>query len=222
MGQKIHPVGLRLGISEEHRSVWFAKPSEYAALLVKDQNIRKCIRQSIKKHVATPLKYAGIARIDIQFNLDLVQIEIHTAFPALLLDKYHVNDSEALTTFELLRQQVQNLIGQQKLKLLFSEIPHPYAQAIILGEYVACQLENRIAFRKAMKKAIEFANTEGKVKGVKIQISGRLNGAEIARVEWAREGRVPLHTLRAKIDYCHCPAQTIYGVLGIKIWVFQR
>lgn len=222
MGQKIHPVGLRLGISQEHRSIWFAKPNQYAILLTKDQKIRTCIRESIQKYVKTPLKYAGIARIDIQFNLDLVQIQIHTAFPSLLLETDTTNGTEEITVFSRLRENVQKLIGHQKLKMVFCEIPQPYAQAIILGEYVASQLENRVAFRKAMKKAIEFANTQGKVKGIKIQISGRLNGAEIARVEWAREGRVPLHTLRAKIDYCHCPAQTIYGVLGIKIWVFQH
>ena len=222
MGQKIHPVGLRLGISEEHRSIWFAKPNQYAVLLKKDQTIRKCIGETIKKYANTPLKYAGIARIDMQFNLDLVQIEIHTAFPSLLLNPYYINSTQEVIPFELVRQSVQKLIGQQKLKILFTEIVHPYAHAILLAEHVAFQLENRVAFRKAMKKAIELANEISTVRGIKIQISGRLNGAEIARVEWAREGRVPLHTLRAKIDYCHCPAQTIYGVLGIKIWVFQH
>jgi small subunit ribosomal protein S3 len=223
MGQKIHPIGLRLSISESHRSVWFSKPNHYAMVLAKDQKIRHCIQDCIKKYVKTSLKYAGIARIEIQFNVDLVQVQVHTAFPALLLDKHTSFPGTNKITFpQILRQTIQNLIGQQKLKILFSEVTLPYSKAIILCEYVALQLENRVAFRKTMKKAIEFATIQGKVKGIKIQISGRLNGAEIARVEWAREGRVPLHTLRAKIDYCHCPAQTIYGVLGIKIWVFQQ
>jgi small subunit ribosomal protein S3 len=221
MGQKIHPVGLRLGISQEHRSIWFARPNQYANLLAKDQKIRASIKKYVQKYVTTSLKYAGISRIDIQFNVDLVQIEIHTAFPSLLIGNKNL-DGDTTTGFEPLRDTIQKVIGHQKLKILFSEIANPYAEATILAEYIALQLENRVAFRKAMKKAIEFANEKGKVKGIKIQISGRLNGAEIARIEWAREGRVPLHTLRAKIDYCHCPAQTIYGVLGIKIWVFQK
>jgi small subunit ribosomal protein S3 len=105
--------------------------------------------------------------------------------------------------------------------MILVEMKKPYAEAIILAEYIALQLESRGAFRKIMKKAIELADEKGNVHGIKIQIAGRLNGAEIARVEWAREGRVPLQTLRAKIDYCHYRAQTIYGVLGIKVWIFQ-
>lgn len=215
MGQKIHPVGLRLGISQTHRSIWFAKPNQYALLLAKDQELRNCIRNSIQQYN----RYPGIARVDIQFNLDLIQIELHLAFPSRLLN---TDSSHQETPFTRLQKNLQLLIGKQKLKLLCSELKHPYAHARILGEYVASQLEERVAFRKAMKDAIALANgPEGMVKGIKIQIGGRLNGAEIARVEWARKGRVPLHTLRAKIDYCHCPAQTIYGILGIKIWVFQ-
>ena len=225
MGQKIHPIGFRLGVSQEHRSIWCAKPSQYSKFLEQDTKIRNSIKKYIQKNVRSSLKYAGISRIDIKFNIDFIQVEIHTAFPSLLLETKNIERSNNLTPvqgLEGLRQNIQNIVGNKKLKIIFSEIAKPYAEATILAEYVALQLENRVAFRKTMKKAIELANEKGNVKGIKIQISGRLNGAEIARVEWAREGRVPLHTLRAKIDYCHCPAQTIYGVLGIKVWVFQN
>lgn len=223
MGQKIHPVGLRLGISQTHRSVWFAHPKQYAKTLQKDQKIRHVIAQIISQYRSNQLKYAGIARIQIHFNLDLVAIEIQTAYPSLLLEPYTLPTGITRVPFQCLRSEIQDLIGHQKLKIQYTHLTHPYRHALLIGEYIVCQLESRVAFRKAMKKGIELARCvkQGGVQGVKIQVSGRLNGAEIARVEWVREGRVPLHTLRAHIDYCHCPAQTIYGVLGIKVWVFQ-
>ena len=226
MGQKIHPLGFRLGVSQEHRSIWFARPNYYSELLQEDERIRNCIQQYVRKHVRSSFKYGGIARVDIQRKTDLVQVEIHTAFPALLVEGRGPSRSSETQTkgLEQLRRNIQDILtpGNRKLKMILSEVPKPYGEATILAEYIALQLESRVAFRKTMKKAIELATKKGNVKGIKIQIAGRLNGAEIARVEWAREGRVPLQTLRAKIDYCYYPAQTIYGVLGIKVWVFRN
>nr|YP_009645985.1 ribosomal protein S3 [Ulota bruchii]QBX99142.1 ribosomal protein S3 [Ulota bruchii] len=215
MGQKINPLGFRLGVNQNHHSYWFAKPKNYSKLLQEDQKIRSCIEDYIYKNIRNSSNYGGIARIEIKRKTDLIQVEIQTGFPALLIK----NRNRGI---EQLKKDVQSMLtsGDQKLQMTLTEITKPYGEPNILAEYIALQLESRVAFRRTMKKAIELAKKTN-VKGIKIQIAGRLNGAEIARVEWAREGRVPLQTLRAKIDYCYYPAQTIYGVLGIKIWIFQ-
>jgi small subunit ribosomal protein S3 len=215
MGQKIHPLGFRLGVTQEHLSNWFARPSRCFDLVEEDQKIRSCIKEYVRTHVRNSSNYGGIARVTIKRKTDLVQVDIHTGFPALLIE----GREKGLL---VLKNNIQQAIStERKLRISLSEIDKHYAEANILAEYIALQLENRVAFRRTMKKAIQLAIQQGKVKGIKIQISGRLNGAEIARVEWAREGRVPLQTLRAKIDYCHYPAKTTYGVLGIKIWIFK-
>nr|YP_009116153.1 ribosomal protein S3 [Orthotrichum rogeri]AJD22467.1 ribosomal protein S3 [Orthotrichum rogeri] len=215
MGQKINPLGFRLGVNQNHHSYWFAKPKNYSKLLQEDQKIRSCIESYIYKNIRNSSNYGGIARIEIKRKTDLIQVEIQTGFPALLIE----NRGRGI---EQLKKDVQSILtpGDQKLRMTLTEIIKPYGEPHILAEYIALQLESRVAFRRTMKKAIELAKKTN-IKGIKIQIAGRLNGAEIARVEWAREGRVPLQTLRAKIDYCYYPAQTIYGVLGIKIWIFQ-
>lgn len=223
MGQKVHPLGFRLGITQEHPSNWFGSPKHYSILLQEDERIRNCIKRYVRSHVRNNLNYGGITDINVQRQTDVVQVEIHTAFPAMLTSTRNKDSAELrIPNLKHLKQNLQDtlLLKNRKLKLILIEIDKPYAGAIILAEYIALQLENRVAFRRTMKKAIELANKKGNVHGVKIQISGRLNGAEIARVEWAREGRVPLQTLRAQIDYCHYSAQTIYGVLGIKVWTF--
>jgi len=223
MGQKIHPLGFRLGISQEHRSNWFAQPKKYSQLVKQDNQIRNCIKEYINKYIKNSSNYGGIAEVKISRKLDLIQIQIHTAFPSLLINSRGRNLGEGRGLEQLRRTISSNLEEKKhKLKMILIEIEKPYARAIIVAEYIALQLESRVAFRKTMKKAIELANKKGNVHGIKIQIAGRLNGAEIARTEWAREGRVPLQTLKAKIDYCHYPAHTIYGVLGIKVWVFQN
>nr|YP_009668183.1 ribosomal protein S3 [Plagiochila chinensis]QCW58958.1 ribosomal protein S3 [Plagiochila chinensis] len=216
MGQKINPLGFRLGITQNHRSYWFAKPKKYAKLFEGDRQIRNCIEFYVKKHIRNSSNYGGIARIEIQRKTDLIQVEIYTGFPALLVE----NRGRGI---EQLRTSVQNVLNpiDKRLRLTLIEITKPYEEPNILAEYIALQLESRVAFRRTMRKAIELAK-KGNIGGVKIQIAGRLNGAEIARVEWAREGRVPLQTIRAKINYCYYAAQTIYGVLGIKIWIFQN
>nr|YP_009033728.1 ribosomal protein S3 [Roya anglica]YP_009256890.1 ribosomal protein S3 [Roya obtusa]AHZ11111.1 ribosomal protein S3 [Roya anglica]ANI25985.1 ribosomal protein S3 [Roya obtusa] len=217
MGQKIHPLGLRLGISQSHWSNWFAQPHQYSEFLQEDEKMRSCIKEYVRKYVRTVSSYGGIARIEIQRKTDEIKVEIYTGFPDLFVERLGPRLKE-------LRRDIQDKLTISKnLKFIMAlaEVEKPYAQAAILGEYIALQLESRVAFRKTMKRAIQLAKEKGNVKGIKIQIAGRLNGAEIARSEWAREGRVPLQTLRAQIDYCHYPAQTIYGVLGIKVWIFQ-
>jgi small subunit ribosomal protein S3 len=215
MGQKIHPLGFRLGVTQEHLSNWFARPSRYSDLLEEDEKIRSCIKKYVRTHVRNSSNYGGIARIKIQRKTDLVQVDIHTGFPALLIE----GRGKGLL---VLKENIQKTISnERKLRITLSEIDKYYAEANILAEYIALQLESRVAFRRTMKKAIQLAMEQDKVQGIKIQIAGRLNGAEIARIEWVREGRVPLQTLRAKIDYCHYPAQTTYGVIGIKVWIFK-
>nr|QWW93143.1 ribosomal protein S3 [Fossombronia mylioides] len=215
MGQKINPLGFRLGITQNHHSYWFAKPKKYSKIFEEDKKIRNCIEFYVQKHIKNSSNYGGIARVEIKRKTDLIQVEIYTGFPALLIE----NRGQGI---EQLKLNVQNLIssGDRRLQMTLIEITKPYGEPNILAEYIALQLESRVAFRRTMKKAIELAK-KGNIKGIKIQIAGRLNGAEIARVEWAREGRVPLQTIRARINYCYYAAQTIYGVLGIKVWIFQ-
>nr|YP_009667770.1 ribosomal protein S3 [Schistochila macrodonta]QCW58545.1 ribosomal protein S3 [Schistochila macrodonta] len=216
MGQKINPLGFRLGITQSHRSYWFAKPKKYSTLLGGDKQIRNCIESYVQKYIKNSSNYGGIARIEIQRKTDLIQVEIYTGFPALLIE----NRGRGI---EQLKTDVQNVLNpiDKRLRLTLIEITKPYEEPNILAEYIALQLESRVAFRRTMRKAIELAK-KGDIAGIKIQIAGRLNGAEIARVEWAREGRVPLQTIRAQINYCYYAAQTIYGVLGIKVWIFQN
>lgn len=222
MGQKVHPLGFRLGVSQAHYSNWCAKVREYSTLLYEDEKIRSSIYDYVRKHVRTSSNYGGVASVKIDRKTDLVQVEIHTAFPAMLV-RNRGNTSAQLPTHGLaqIRHNVERilLLSHKKLKMTLVEVDKPYREAVILAEYIALQLESRVAFRKTMKRAMELANEQGRVSGVKIQIAGRLNGAEIARVEWARQGRVPLQALRAQIDYCHYSAHTVYGVLGIKVWV---
>ena len=216
MGQKINPLGFRLGRTQNHHSYRFAKPKKYSTLFESDREIRNCIESYVKKHIRNSSNYGGIARIEIHRKTDLIQVEIYTGFPALLIE----NRGRGI---EQLKTDVQNMVNpaDKRLRLTLIEIAKPYEEPHILAEYIALQLESRVAFRRTMRKAIELAK-KGNIGGIKIQIAGRLNGAEIARVEWAREGRVPLQTIKARIDYCYYAAQTIYGVLGIKVWIFQN
>nr|YP_010881298.1 ribosomal protein S3 [Fossombronia foveolata]WIA67251.1 ribosomal protein S3 [Fossombronia foveolata] len=217
MGQKINPLGFRLGVTQNHRSYWFAKPKEYSKLFEEDRKIRNCIGFYVQKHIKNSSNYGGIAHVEIQRKTDLIRVDIYTGFPALLVE----NRGQGIEQLKIHIQRVLNPDGDRRLGMTLIEIDKPYNEPNILAEYIALQLEGRVAFRRTMKKAIELAE-KGGIEGIKIQIAGRLNGAEIARVEWAREGRVPLQTIKAKINYCHYAAQTVYGVLGIKVWVFQN
>ena len=214
MGQKINPLGFRLGTTQKHHSFWFAQPKNYSEGLQEDQKIRDYINNYIQKNLKISSGVAGIACIEIQKRIDLIQVIIYMGFPKLLIegrprriDKLRINIQKEL-----------NCVNR-KLNIAIKRIAKPYGHPNILAEFIAGQLKNRVSFRKAMKKAIELTE-QADTKGIQVQIAGRIDGKEIARVEWIREGRVPLQTIRAKIDYCSYTVQTIYGVLGIKIWIF--
>nr|YP_009657010.1 ribosomal protein S3 [Medicago orbicularis]QCO73914.1 ribosomal protein S3 [Medicago orbicularis] len=210
MGQKIHPLGFRLGTTQNHDSIWFAQPRNYSENLKEDKIIRDCIKNYIQKTSGVE----GIGRIKIKKRIDLIQVIIYMGLPTLLMEGKPRRIEELQTNV----QKKLNCVTR-KINITITRIPNAYSDPNILAEFIAGQLKNRISFRKAIKKAIELAEQAG-TKGVQVQISGRIDGKEIARVEWIREGRVPLQTIRAKIDYCSYTVRTIYGVLGIKVWIF--
>nr|YP_010625810.1 ribosomal protein S3 [Leptadenia pyrotechnica]WBG94571.1 ribosomal protein S3 [Leptadenia pyrotechnica] len=216
MGQKINPLGFRLGTTQGHHSLWFAQPKNYLRGLQEDQKIRDCIKNYVQKSIKISSAFAleGIACIEIQKEIDLIRVIIFMGFPKLLLESRPL----AVEELQTILQKEFNWMNQ-KLNVALKRIPKPYGNPKILAEFIAGQLKNRVSFRKAMKKAIELTE-QADTKGIQVQISGRVDGKEIARVEWIREGRVPLQTIRAKIDYCCYTVRTIYGVLGIKIWIF--
>nr|WGF18546.1 ribosomal protein S3 [Cynanchum sibiricum] len=214
MGQKINPLGFRLGTTQDHHSLWFAQPKNYLEGLQEDQKIRDCIKNYVQKNMKLYSGLEGIARIEIQKRIDLIQVIIFMGFPKLLLE----SRPRGVEELQTILQKEFNCMNR-KLNIAIKRIPHPYGNPKILAEFIAGQLKNRVSFRKAMKKAIELTE-QADTKGIKVQIAGRIDGKEIARVEWIREGRVPLQTIRAKIDYCSYTVRTIYGVLGIKIWIF--
>nr|YP_010472868.1 ribosomal protein S3 [Rhamnella wilsonii]YP_010931887.1 ribosomal protein S3 [Sageretia thea]YP_010947693.1 ribosomal protein S3 [Rhamnella martinii]UVH66061.1 ribosomal protein S3 [Rhamnella wilsonii]WGO76972.1 ribosomal protein S3 [Rhamnella martinii]WKN80938.1 ribosomal protein S3 [Sageretia thea] len=214
MGQKINPLGFRLGTTQSHHSLWFAQPKNYSEDLQEDQKIRNCIKNYLQKNMKISSSVEGIACIEIQKRIDLIQVIIYMGFPKLLIEPRRIEELQRNIQKEL------NYVNR-KLNIAITRIANPYGHPNILAEFIAGQLKNRVSFRKAMKKAIELTEQAG-TKGIQVQIAGRIDGKEIARVEWIREGRVPLQTIRAKIDYCSYTVRTIYGVLGIKIWIFAE
>ena len=207
MGHKIHPTGIRLGITQEHRSRWYAPAKSYPSLLQEDDSIRRFIN---KKYSS-----AGISEILIARKAHQLEVELKTARPGVIVGRQG-------SGIEDLRSGIQKTIGDKsrQIRINVVEVDRVDADAHLLAEYIAQQLEKRVAFRRTIRMAVQRAQRAG-VLGLKIQVGGRLNGAEIARSEWTREGRVPLHTLRAEIDYATKVASTTYGVLGIKVWVFK-
>ncbi|HIK33231.1 MAG TPA: 30S ribosomal protein S3 [Oscillatoriales cyanobacterium M59_W2019_021] len=207
MGQKIHPVGLRLGITQEHRSRWFADSNRYPELLQEDRKIR----QYVEKNLAS----AGISDVRIERKADQIDLEVQTARPGVVVGR-------GGSGIENLRTNLQQLLGgtNRQIRINVVEVTRVDADATLIAEYIAQQLERRVSFRRVVRQAIQRAQRAG-VEGIKVQVAGRLNGAEIARTEWTREGRVPLHTLRADIDYSYRTARTIYGILGVKVWIFK-
>lgn len=204
MGQKVHPLGFRIGVTQTHRSQWFAKPKDYANLVKEDLIIRD--------YVAKNLTDASISRVNISRQVDRIEIEFFTARPRALVGA----KGEALVKVrEALKAK---LPAHRSVALYVTKTVQPELDAVCVAENIAMQLEKRAPFRRAIRQALRSAQKAGAV-GIKVQIAGRLNGAEIARSEWAREGRVPLHTIRADIDYATARAQTVYGILGIKVWV---
>jgi small subunit ribosomal protein S3 len=206
VGQKIHPTGFRLGITKEHRSRWYADTKRYPELLQEDYQIRQ--------YVQNELNNAGISEVRIERKADQIDLEIHTARPGVVVGR-------GGSGIEKLRSDLQNFLGSNRqIRVNVIEVSRVDADAVLIAEYITQQLERRVSFRRVVRQAIQRAQ-RAEVQGIKIQVSGRLNGAEIARTEWTREGRVPLHTLRADIDYAYRTAKTIYGILGIKVWVFK-
>nr|YP_010686310.1 ribosomal protein S3 [Cyclamen graecum]WBR35217.1 ribosomal protein S3 [Cyclamen graecum] len=214
MGQKINPLGFRLGTTQSHYSLWFAQPKNYSEGLEEDKKIRDCIKNYVQKDLRISSGIEGIARIEIKKRIDLIQIIIYMGSPKLLIE----NRPRGIEELQTNLQKEFNYVNR-KLNIAITIIEKPYGNPNILAEFIAGQLENRVSFRKAMKKTIELTE-QADIKGIQVQIAGRIDGKEIARVEWIREGRVPLQTIRAKIDYCAYTARTLYGVLGIKIWIF--
>ena len=214
MGQKINPLGFRLGTTQRHHSFWFAQPKNYSENLQEDKKIRDYIKNYIKINIRISSGVEGIAGIKIKKRIDLIQVIIYIGFPNLLIEGQTRGIEELQMNVEKEFHSVN-----RRLNIAITRVEKPYGQPNILAEYIALQLKNRVSFRKAMKKAIELAE-QTDTKGMQVQIAGRIDGKEIARVEWIREGRVPLQTIRAKIDHCSYTIRTIYGVLGIKIWIF--
>lgn len=211
MGQKIHPVGFRLGITQEHHSRWFAEPARYPEILQEDYKIRQYVEQKLGRLAANN---AGISDVRIERKADQIDLEVRTARPGVVVGRGGAG-------IESLRVGLQELLGgNRQIRINVVEVPQVDADAYLMAEYIAQQLERRVSFRRVVRQAIQRAQKAG-IQGIRIQVSGRLNGAEIARTEWTREGRVPLHTLRADIDFAYCTAKTIYGILGVKIWVFK-
>ena len=207
MGQKIHPTGLRLGITQEHRSRWYADKKRYPELLEEDFEIRKYVEKNLAN--------AGISDVRIERKADQIDLEVRTARPGVVVGRGGAG-------IETLRTGLQKKIkdDSRQIRINVVEVARVDADAGLICEYITQQLERRVSFRRVVRQAIQRAQRAG-VEGIKIQVSGRLNGAEIARTEWTREGRVPLHTLRANIDYAYRTAQTTYGILGVKTWVFK-
>jgi len=208
MGQKTHPLGFRLGITQEHKSTWYANLNQYGNILKEDDQIRT--------YIDTISKINSIANVKINRNglNDQIQLNIETGKPGILVGELGSGLENVLNNVKKIlpsnRQVTINVLEVEKVDL----------NATLLADLVAEQLEKRIAFRRAIREALQRAQKQN-VNGIKIQVSGRLNGAEIARSEWIREGRVPLQTLRADIEYATREANTIYGVLGIKVWLFK-
>ncbi|MCY4641973.1 MAG: 30S ribosomal protein S3 [Gammaproteobacteria bacterium] len=207
MGQKVHPTGLRLGISTDWTSKWYADGRDYAEFLSSDLEIRDYLKKKLSQ--------ASVSRIQINRPARAAFITIHTARPGIVIGKKG-EDIEAL------RQEVARRTGLSvnNVKINIEEIRKPEIDSQLVAESIAQQLERRITFRRAMKRAVGNAMRLGAL-GVKVNVAGRLNGAEIARSEWYREGRVPLHTLRANIDYGFAEAKTTYGIIGVKTWIYK-
>ncbi len=205
MGQKIHPYGFRLGITTEWKSRWFADREEYKDFVIEDWKIRD--------YLMTELPHAAISRVEIERTREKLRVDVHTARPGIVIGR---KGSEA----DRLRGGLTKISGNPKVQLNVIEIKQPELDAALIAQGVADQLAGRVAFRRAMKRAVQSAQKAGAL-GIRVQCSGRLGGAEMARTEWYREGRVPLHTLRADIDYGFREAKTTAGRIGVKVWIYK-
>jgi small subunit ribosomal protein S3 len=204
MGHKVHPTGIRLGIAKDWTSKWYAGKREYAQYLAGDLKVRDMLREKLAQ--------AGVSKINIERPAKSARVTIHTARPGVVIGKKGED-------IEKLRKEVSDLMGVPA-HINVAEVRKPEMDAQLVAESIAQQLERRIMFRRAMKRAVGNAMRLGAL-GIKVNVAGRLNGAEIARTEWYREGRVPLHTLRADVDYGFAEARTTYGVIGVKVWIYK-
>ena len=204
MGQKVNPIGIRLGIVKDHNSVWYADSKSYSTNLITDLEVRDYIEKK--------LDHASVSRVVIERPAQTARITIHTARPGIVIGKKGED-------VDKLRADLSKKMGVP-VHINIEEIRKPDLDAKLVAQNVAQQLERRVMFRRAMKRVVQNAMRQG-AEGIKVQVSGRLGGAEIARTEWYREGRVPLHTLRADIDYATYEAATTYGILGVKVWIFK-
>ncbi|MBL7158646.1 MAG: 30S ribosomal protein S3 [Candidatus Omnitrophica bacterium] len=205
MGQKVHPYGFRVGIINNWKSRWFSKKYTYHTTLIEDVKLKKFIKKKLQS--------AAVSKIEIERTGSRIRIIIFTARPGVIIGR---RGSE----IETLKDEIQGVVGEKQILLDIKEIKKPNMEAQLIAENIAVQLEKRIAFRRAMKKAVQTAKNEG-CEGIKLKISGRLGGAEIARKESYKFGKVPLQTLRADIDYGFTEAHTTYGLIGIKVWVYK-
>jgi len=204
MGQKVHPTGIRLGIVKDHTSIWYADSKHYARQLITDLEARAYIEKT--------LDHASVSRVVIERPAQTARITIHTARPGIIIGKKGED-------VDKLRKDLTQMMGVP-VHINIEEIRKPDLDAKLVAQNVAQQLERRVMFRRAMKRVVQNAMRQG-AEGIKVQVSGRLGGTEIARTEWYREGRVPLHTLRADIDYSTYEALTTYGKIGVKVWIFK-
>jgi small subunit ribosomal protein S3 len=205
VGQKVNPVGFRIGIIRDWESKWYANNKDFGTLLMEDVKIREFLKKKLKD--------AAVSKIEIERAANRVNVTIHTAKPGIVIGK---GGAEV----EVLRGQITKLSNNKKVHINISEIKNPELDAILVAESIAQQLERRVSFRRAMKQAIQRTQRAG-AKGIKTAVSGRLGGAEIARQEGYSEGTVPLHTLRADIDYGTAEAHTTYGRIGVKVWIYR-
>jgi small subunit ribosomal protein S3 len=231
MGQKIHPLGFRLGITQEHRSKWFAKSKDYPRLVLEDKKLRDYLFQEYPSAGIVDIKiYREQMTQDIETKefVEVTEITVYAAVPGKFIGRSKTSGNKI--TINELRENLEKVCNLERLKqnlppirivLTLLKVQNPYSSASVIADYLIAQLEERVPFRSALRKSFRRIEKSTKLQGIKIAISGRLNGAEIARSEWVRKGRVPLQTLRADIDYSAKTAKTIYGILGIKVWTFR-
>jgi small subunit ribosomal protein S3 len=213
VGQKTHPTGFRTGVNKSHKAIWFANYSAYSEVLKEDYKIRKFFEKKFESLYSK----AGITKLEIQRKVNQLELIIHTARPKAI-----AADTDQTNLLVELKENLKSLTSDSKqIRIKVLQVARSENESSLVARSIADQLEKRVAFRKAIRQTTQTLQKSG-VKGFKIQVAGRLNGAEIARAEWAREGRVPLQTLRADISYATHRANTIYGVLGIKVWIFNK
>ena len=213
MGQKTHPTGFRTGVNKSHNAIWFANYGAYSDVLKEDYKIRKFF----EKKFESVYSKAGIAKLEIQRKINQLELVIHAARPKAI-----AAETDQTNLIVELKNNLKTLVNDPKqIRIKVLQVARSENESSLVARSIADQLEKRVAFRKAIRQTTQTLQKSG-VKGFKIQVAGRLNGAEIARAEWAREGRVPLQTIRADISYATQRANTVYGVLGIKVWIFNK